>query len=182
MTIAGRGPKTPAIFLDRDGTLMRDVDYCGNPKDVQVFEGVAGALTRLKERGYELIVITNQSGIGRGYFTDQEYRAVERELERQLGANLIDATYYCAHLPKDECKCRKPSPQMVVRAAEDRHLDLQHSFFIGDKWSDIECGRNAGVKTILVQTGYGTETDPKGADFVVSDLQQAADLILTRNL
>jgi D,D-heptose 1,7-bisphosphate phosphatase len=170
--------KSAAVFLDRDGTLMRDVDYCSDPKDVQVFEGVSEAVRRLKDRSYKLIVITNQSGIGRGYFTKEQYQAVENELARQIGDALIDATYYCPHLPRDGCRCRKPSPEMVVRAATDHNLDLAQSFFVGDKRSDIECGWNAGVKTILVQTGYGKDTDADLADFVATDLNEAADLIL----
>ena len=160
---------------------MRDVDYCGDPKDVEVFEGAAEALRRLNLAGYKLVVITNQSGIGRGYFNEQQYQAVQRELSRQLGEGLILATYYCPHLPSDKCRCRKPSGDMVVRASHDLELDLSRSFFIGDKRSDIECGRNAGVRTILVQTGYGKETDPALGDFVAENLQQAADLILAES-
>jgi histidinol-phosphate phosphatase family protein len=167
-----------AVFLDRDGTLMRDVDYCGDPKDVDLFDGVADALRKLKERGYKLIVITNQSGIGRGLFNDKQYRAVEAEVARQIGGDLIDTTYYCPHLPSDGCKCRKPSPEMIFNAAQDHDVDLARSFFIGDKKSDIDCGRNAGVKTILVRTGYGNETDERHADFVARDLNHAADTIL----
>jgi D-glycero-D-manno-heptose 1,7-bisphosphate phosphatase len=170
--------KHPAVFLDRDGTLMRDVDYCGDPKDVHVFEGASRALRRLKQHGYQLIVITNQSGIGRGYFSENQYRAVEREVARQLGNGVIDATYYCPHLPEDKCTCRKPSPEMILKAAGDYELDLSRSFFVGDKKSDIECGRNAGVKTILTLTGYGKETDQNLADFVAENLTEAADLIL----
>ena len=157
---------------------MRDVDYCGDPQDVEVFEGAGEALRRLDQAGYKLVVITNQSGIGRGYFNQQQYQSVERELSRQLGGALISATYYCPHLPSDNCQCRKPSGDMVVRASNDLGLDLGRSFFVGDKRSDIECGRNAGVRTILVRTGYGTETDPALADFTAENLQQAADLIL----
>jgi D-glycero-D-manno-heptose 1,7-bisphosphate phosphatase len=155
-----------AVFLDRDGTLMQDVDYCGDPNDVHVFEGATEALRRLNQAGYKLVVITNQSGIGRGYFSEQQYESVEQELTRQLGEGLIAATYYCPHLPTDRCECRKPSANMVVRAARDLDLDLSKSFFVGDKRTDIECGQNAGVKTILVRTGYGQKTDPNLADFV----------------
>jgi D-glycero-D-manno-heptose 1,7-bisphosphate phosphatase len=173
--------KFPAVFLDRDGTLMRDVDYCGEPKDVEVFEGVSKALQRLKARGYKLIVITNQSGIARGYFNEEQYRAVETEVDHRIGKGVIDATYYCPHLPDNGCKCRKPSPEMVFQAARDHGIDLAESFFIGDKASDIECGRNAGVKTILVRTGYGKETEPRLADFVGEDLKAAAKLIVDLN-
>ena len=157
---------------------MRDVDYCGDPNNVQVLDGAAEALRRLNQAGYKLVVITNQSGLGRGYFNQQQYQSVEQELSRQLGDGLIAATYYCPHLPGDGCRCRKPSPDMVVRAAHDLELDLGRSFFVGDKRSDIDCGRNAGVRTILVRTGYGNKTDPASADFVAENLQQAVDVIL----
>jgi D,D-heptose 1,7-bisphosphate phosphatase len=170
--------KSPAIFLDRDGTLMRDVDYCGNPQDVAIFKDAPAALRKLKDRGYKLIIITNQSGIGRKYFTEKQYRAVEMELARQLGQDLIDATYFCPHLPDAGCKCRKPSPELIFQAAHDHDIDLAASFFIGDKISDLECGRNAGVKTVLVQTGYGQETDPASGDYIASDLNIAADQIV----
>ncbi|MFL6514384.1 MAG: D-glycero-alpha-D-manno-heptose-1,7-bisphosphate 7-phosphatase [Chthoniobacterales bacterium] len=171
------GPKSPAVFLDRDGTLMHDVDYCGSPKDVHVFAGATEALRRLKMRGYKLVVITNQSGIGRGYFDEHQYRMVEREFNRQIGIDVIDATYHCPHSPNENCKCRKPAPDLVVRAARDLQLDLRHSFFVGDKKTDIECGRNAGVKTILIRTGYGKQTPAAIADFVANNLQELADLI-----
>jgi D-glycero-D-manno-heptose 1,7-bisphosphate phosphatase len=169
---------SPAVFLDRDGTLMRDVDYCGDPKDVVVFEGVATALRKLKDRDYKLFVITNQSGIARGYFTEEEYLKVEREVLRQIGEDLIDATYMCPDKPNCGSKRRKPSPEMIFEAARDHQLDLARSFFIGDKESDMQCGRNAGVKTILVRTGYGKETDERLADFVARDLNDAGEMIL----
>jgi D-glycero-D-manno-heptose 1,7-bisphosphate phosphatase len=169
--------RSPAVFLDRDGTLMRDVDYCGDIKAVDVFEGAPAALRQLKARGYKIIVITNQSGIGRGYFTEKQYRAVEAEVSRQVGQGLIDATYFCPHLPESGCACRKPSPEMILHAARDHDVDLTRSFFAGDKNSDLECGRNAGVKTILVRTGYGKETNPALADYVAQDLGEAANRI-----
>jgi D-glycero-D-manno-heptose 1,7-bisphosphate phosphatase len=173
---------SPAVFLDRDGTLMRDVDYCCDPKDVHLFPGTAEALRKLKQAGYKLIIITNQSAIGRGYFNESAYRAVEREVIRQLGDELIDGTYFCPHVPDDQCECRKPQPGMILQAARDHRLDLGQSFFIGDKESDVECGRNAGVKAVLVRTGYGTEADAEAADIVAKDLEHAADLILRAKL
>jgi D-glycero-D-manno-heptose 1,7-bisphosphate phosphatase len=168
----------PAIFLDRDGTLMREVDYCGDPAKVEVFPGAAEALGRLKGAGYQLIIITNQSGIGRGYFSEEDYRSVEREFHRQLGNGLIDSTYYCADLPETKSTRRKPAPGMIFEAQRDHRLDLARSYFIGDKTSDIGCGRNAGVQTILVQTGYGTRGKDCRADFVARDLGHAAEIIL----
>ncbi|MFL6542231.1 MAG: D-glycero-alpha-D-manno-heptose-1,7-bisphosphate 7-phosphatase [Chthoniobacterales bacterium] len=168
----------PAVFFDRDGTLMEDVDYCGNPADVRVFPGAPAALRRLKDAGFRLVIITNQSGIGRGYFTEETYRSVDAELRRQIGSDLIDASYHCSHLPDDGCACRKPSPQMLFDAAREHRLDLAHSFFVGDKLSDVECGRAAGVRTVLVKTGYGNSVDESRPDLVAPDLQHAADLIL----
>lgn len=169
----------PAVFLDRDGTLMRDVDYCGDAKDVHVFPGASAALRKLKQAGYKLIIITNQSAIGRGYFSEAAYREVEREVTRQVGEDLIDATYFCPHSPQDGCECRKPQPGMIWQAARDHNLDVKRSFLIGDKQSDLECGRKAGVKTILVRTGYWREADPLAAEHLVKDLSHAADIILS---
>ena len=168
----------PAIFLDRDGTLMRDVDYCGDPTQVEVFPGAEEALRKLKIAGYGLIVITNQSGIGRGYFGEKEYRAVEQEFLRQLGADVIDDSYYCSDLPGTNSARRKPAPGMIFEAQQEHRLDLARSFLIGDKASDIECGRNAGVRTILVQTGYGAKEERGRADWVATDLTEAAEIIL----
>jgi D-glycero-D-manno-heptose 1,7-bisphosphate phosphatase len=173
------GEKRPAaVFLDRDGTLMRDVDYCGEPGNVQVFPGAGEALSKLRSRGYKIIIVTNQSGIARGYFDEEQYRAVEHEFGRQVGAQLIDATYFCPHGPDQGCGCRKPAPGLVLRAASEHQLDLTRSFFIGDKDSDMQCGRNAGLKTILVHTGYGQEANQETPDFVAPDLAAAVTVVL----
>lgn len=172
--------RCPAVFLDRDGTIMPDVDYCSDPSAVEIFDGVPEALRRLKGAGFRLFVITNQSGIGRGYFTEEQYRAVESEVNRQLGPDLLDGTHFCPDKPEDKSQRRKPSPEMVFEAAREHDLDLARSYFIGDKASDMECGRNAGVCTILVQIGYGAG-EPNGApDLVAEDLVEAANIILER--
>lgn len=167
-----------ALFIDRDGTLMKDVDYCGEPRDVEVLKGAPEALRRLKEHGYKLIVITNQSGIGRGYFDELAYRSVEEEVARQVGPGVIDGTYFCPHESREQCACRKPEPGMVLQAAKEHGVDLARSFFIGDKDSDLQCGRRAGTKTILVHTGYGKDADQGAADIVVADLPAAVEKIL----
>jgi D-glycero-D-manno-heptose 1,7-bisphosphate phosphatase len=171
---------SPAVFLDRDGTLMRDVDYCGDPHGVEVFPGAADALRRLKTNGYKLVVITNQSGVGRGYFTEEDYRAVEAEFVRQLGDGLLDGSYHCPDPPGTNSTRRKPAPGMIFEAQRDHHLDLARSWFVGDKASDIECGRKAGVRTILVQTGYGAGEMDCGPNFVARDLAHAVEIILTK--
>ena len=171
----------PAVFFDRDGTLMRDVDYCGDPGKVEVYPEAAEALRRLKEKGYKLVIITNQSGIGRGYFTEDDYRAVEAEFRRQLGEGLIDASYHCPELPTSTSIRRKPGPGMVFEAQREHHLDLRRSFFVGDKASDIGCGQNAGVRTILVQTGYGAGENNCRPDWIARDIAHAAEIILQQN-
>lgn len=170
--------KSPAVFLDRDGTIMQDADYCSDPKQVEIFSDVPGALRRLKTAGYKLIVITNQSGIGRGFFTLEQYRAVEAEVLRQLGDGLIQATYFCPDVPGQHSACRKPAPGMVLQAAREHDIDLARSFFIGDKESDVECGHNAGLRTIRVRTGFDQGTAPSCADWVTENLSQAAAIIL----
>src|ERR1700739_246138 len=156
---------SPAVFVDRDGTLMEDCDYCSDPKDVKIFPGVPEALRRLKSKGFKLIVITNQSGIGRGLMTVEQSRAVDGEVLRQL-EGLIDATYFCPDVPGQHSNCRKPAPGMILQAKREHGVDLSRSFFIGDKEIDVECGRNAGVRTIRVQTGFQQDTTASAADWV----------------
>ncbi|MGH7936100.1 MAG: D-glycero-alpha-D-manno-heptose-1,7-bisphosphate 7-phosphatase, partial [Chthoniobacterales bacterium] len=126
-------------------------------------------------------VISNQSGIGRGYFTEEEYRAVETEVARSVLPANFAATYFCPDDPEYPTDRRKPAPGMVLEAQRDHDIDLGRSFFIGDKASDIECGRNAGLRTILVKTGYGTEEESRaGANWVAEDLSGAAEIILAQ--
>ena len=168
---------SPAVFLDRDGTMMEDCDYCSDPKDVRIFSGVPEALRSLRSRGFKLIVITNQSGIGRGLMTVEQYRAVEAEVLRQLHG-LIGATYFCPDVPGQRSICRKPAPGMILQAKREHGIDLSRSFFIGDKEIDVECGRNAGVRTVRVQTGFQQDTTASTADWVAKNLPAAAEIIL----
>src|SRR5262249_39229424 len=169
---------SPAIFLDRDGTLMREVNYCSEPGQVEIFPGVPEALVRLKEAGYKLIVISNQAGIGRGYFTEAQYRLVEAEVERRVIPAKFDAVYFCPDHPEHASARRKPALGMVLEAQRDHNLDLARSFFVGDKAIDVECGRNAGVRTILVRTGYGSNESYANPDWIAEDFSAAAKLIL----
>jgi D-glycero-D-manno-heptose 1,7-bisphosphate phosphatase len=166
-----------AVFFDRDGTLMEDVHYCGDPAKVKVYPGVSDALRRLKEAGFATVIVSNQSGIGRGWITQDQYRAVEREFLRQAGAGLIDASYFCPDAPDAPSTCRKPAPGMLLNAARDLGLDLARSFLVGDKSDDIECGRRAGARTILVLTGYGAQQNCQ-PDFTAADAVAAVSLIL----
>jgi D-glycero-D-manno-heptose 1,7-bisphosphate phosphatase len=167
-----------AVFIDRDGTIMEDTDYCSDPKDVRIFPGVVEALRRLKSRGFKLIIITNQSGIGRGLFTLDQYRVVESEVLRQLGDGLVDATYYCPDAPGQDSTCRKPAPGMVVKATQDHQIDLSRSFLIGDKEVDVECAHNAGVRAIRVRTGIHRDMTGSNADSVADDVPAAVQVIL----
>jgi len=166
-----------AVFLDRDGTLMEEVHYCGDPAKVKVYPGVSDALRRLKEAGFLLFIVTNQSGIGRGIITEAQYRMVQAALSRQLGDGLIDGSYFCADAPDVVSRRRKPEPGMVLEAAAEFEIDLPRSFLIGDKGSDVECGRRAGTGTIQVMTGYGRE-QKSFADFTAQDLAEAAAIVL----
>jgi D-glycero-D-manno-heptose 1,7-bisphosphate phosphatase len=154
-----------AVFLDRDGTLNEDPGYLGVPEKVKLYPNTGEILSLLKnDLNFSLIVISNQSGIGRGLITRENVDAVNRKVNELLGRFKveIDAFYYCPFHPDyntpEECTCRKPSPEMVLKAAKDFNIDLKDSYLIGDAVSDIECGINSGVKTILVKTGYGKES------------------------
>lgn len=167
----------PALFLDRDGTLMEEVDYCHDPAHVRAYCGAAEELARARSLGWINIIITNQSGIGRGYFTEQQFLSVQKELIRQLG-EVIDATYMAPDVPGDDSQRRKPAPAMILEAAREHGIDLKRSFMIGDKKLDIECGRNAGVRTILVETGYGRYLSDSTPDFRTPTVTEAIRLAL----
>ena len=177
-------PRTsPAVFLDRDGTLMTDVEYCGDPARVAVFPGAADALSRLRARGYFLVMISNQSGIGRGYFTEEDFQRVQAEVVRQLGdAGRLDGAYHCPERPEGASDRRKPGPGMILAAAADLGLDLTRSYIVGDSRADVEAGRRAGLAgTVFVLTGKAPdERHDCSPDAVVADLAAAADLILEK--
>jgi D-glycero-D-manno-heptose 1,7-bisphosphate phosphatase len=154
-----------AVFLDRDGTINEDPGYLGDPEKVKLLPGTGKALYHLKNRlKFKLIVISNQSGIARGLISDKDVVAVNSRINELLEAEKvsIDAFYYCPGHPDfssgKEADCRKPSPALVLKAAADLDIKLEGSYFIGDSTADILCGINAGLKTVLVRTGYGTES------------------------
>jgi D-glycero-D-manno-heptose 1,7-bisphosphate phosphatase len=141
-----------AVFLDRDGTVIHDVGYPRNPRQVRLLPGVGEALSKLRKHGFLLILVSNQSGIGRGLVMAEEAEQVHRRVIASLLEYDVelDAVYYCPHAPKERCRCRKPSPEMLLRAAKEFALDLARSFMVGDKLSDIEAGKRAGCRTILL--------------------------------
>jgi histidinol-phosphate phosphatase family protein len=161
-----------AVFLDRDGTIIYDVGYPRDPRQIRLLPRVGGALARLRRQGFSLVLISNQSGIGRGVLTLEETERVHRQVVSSLaeyGVGL-DAAYYCPHAPEEQCRCRKPSPEMLLRAARELGLDLSRSFMVGDKPSDIEAGKRAGCRTILltsnpVSSGFDPVPDDIASDW-----------------
>ena len=170
----------PAVFFDRDGTLMEDADYPRHPAQVAVYPDAAPALARLRAAGFRVVVVTNQSGLGRGYFTEADYQAVHAEFLRQLGPGLLDATYHCPDAPDTPSAHRKPAPGMVLDAARDLSLDLAASYVVGDKAADVELAARAGLRGgVLVLTGKGgAERARCHPDFIAANLAAAADWIL----
>jgi D-glycero-D-manno-heptose 1,7-bisphosphate phosphatase len=177
----------PAVFLDRDGTIAEEVGYLNHVSRFRILPHAAESIRRLNEAGMPVIVATNQSGVGRGYFPESLVYSVHELMIQQLesaGAHL-DAVYYCPHTSADACDCRKPKTGMLERAAKEHAIDLQHSFVVGDRHGDVELARRAGARSILVRTGYGEgeylwnaakwATQP---DFVAADLADAVHWIL----
>jgi len=167
-TESGKRPR--AVFLDRDGTINREVDYLSQPEQLELLPGAAQAIALLNQAQIPVVVVTNQAGVARGFFTLEQVHAVHHRLDELLAADdaHIDHYYICPHHPTPgiallpvECDCRKPKPGLLLQAARELNLDLSGSVMIGDKLVDIEAGRAAGCATILVRTGYGAEQEPQ---------------------
>ncbi|MBI4560632.1 MAG: HAD family hydrolase [Candidatus Rokubacteria bacterium] len=190
-------PDAPAVFIDRDGTLSEEVGYVNHPKRLRLLAGSAEAVRLLNRAGLRAVVITNQSGVARGYFSEEVLHAVNAELVAQLKAQgaFLDGLYVCPHHPREgkppyraRCDCRKPKPGLLLRAAGELGLDLAASYMVGDKISDVAVGRRAGAASILVLTGYGLGEweyrRPHGRwepDHVAEDLLGAVRWILARS-
>jgi D-glycero-D-manno-heptose 1,7-bisphosphate phosphatase len=170
------------VLLDRDGTLIVERHYLSRAEDVELLPGAVPGLQRLRQLGLGLAVITNQSGIGRGYFDAAALGAVHSRLRQLLHAGSIelDGVYVCPHGPTDGCGCRKPGTDLVWQAAAELGFEPAECFVVGDKAGDVELGQRLGATTLLVRTGYGRQCEQEGkvrADFVVDDLAAAAALI-----
>ena len=169
-----------AVFLDRDGTINREVNYLSNPEQLELLPGAGEAIQRLNELGLKVIVVTNQSGVARGYLTEEELNSIHVLMGEMLAEHdaHLDAIYYCPEMPGTDSRCRKPEIGMMEQAAREHDIDLTRSYVVGDMAKDIEMGRRAGSRTVLVLTGYGQEdkdrTDP---DHVAEDLAAAAQWI-----
>jgi D-glycero-D-manno-heptose 1,7-bisphosphate phosphatase len=184
----------PAVFLDRDGTINEQMGYINHTCRFKLLPGAAEAIKKLNDAQIPVVVVSNQSGLARGYFPEELLVAVHDKMNRELaekGAH-VDGIYYCPHHPeaKEErfrvaCTCRKPKPGLVFQAAEELNLDPEHSFVVGDRWSDIKTAANCGAQSVLVRTGYGRGDElyigPQQViqpDHVAEDLAEAVDWIL----
>jgi D-glycero-D-manno-heptose 1,7-bisphosphate phosphatase len=179
-----------AVFLDKDGTLIEDVPYNVDPEQVKLAPGAADGLAALAATDYQLIVVSNQSGVAHGYFAEDKLAGVEQRLQDFLGERgvKLNGFYYCPHHESGRvaryairCACRKPQPGLILRAAQEHDIDLPRSWLIGDILNDIEAGHAAGCRTILIDNGNETEWQlslQRRPDFLVRDLQEAAELIL----
>jgi D-glycero-D-manno-heptose 1,7-bisphosphate phosphatase len=179
-----------AVFLDRDGTINVEKDYLHRVEDFELLPGVVDAIRALKEAGFLVVVVTNQSGVGRGYYRFEDVAALHRHLQQllQRGGAGIDAFYICPHHPHEaqgeylrECDCRKGRPGMLLKAAAELAIDPARSFMVGDKLADLEAGERAGCRSILVRTGYGGEEERRmqsGRAPVCDDLAAAVAMIL----
>jgi D-glycero-D-manno-heptose 1,7-bisphosphate phosphatase len=181
-----------AVFLDKDGTLVENLPFNVDPELIRLAPGAGSSLALLQAAGYRLIVVSNQSGVARGYFEPEALDAVARQLGVLLAdcGVRLDGFYYCPHHPQGTvshyartCGCRKPRPGLLRQAASDLQVDLSRSWFIGDILDDVEAGRSAGCRTVLLDNGNETEwilTPDRTPDVRVSDLDQAAQAILGR--
>ncbi len=188
--------KHRAVFLDRDGTICEEVGYLDSVERMRLIPRAAEAVRRINARGFKTIVVTNQSGVARGYFTEERLQTLHEELIRQLkeeGAHL-DAIYYCPHHPEGEtspyrviCDCRKPATGLLRKAAEELDVDLNASFLIGDHYSDVECAHRAGARGILLLTGHGQAAWSQrdqwqvAPDWVAEDLFAAVQWVLEQD-
>lgn len=174
----------PAVFLDRDGTLISEREYLSDPDGVEIIPGVPQALRRFRDAGYLLVVVTNQSGIGRGLYTEEDYRAVRARLDALLEAEGVplDGTWHCPDDPRvGDPPCRKPNPGMHLDAARTLGVDLTASIFVGDRVSDVLPAAALGGRGILVRTGYGAlQEDVPAWVMVVDDLSAAAEAVTGR--
>ena len=170
------------VVLDRDGVIIVERQYLSEPRQVELIPGAASGLRQLSEMGLGLVVITNQSAVGRGFFDQARLDLIHRRLRELLEAKggYLNGVYSCPHTPEDDCPCRKPRPGLLELAAQELDFDPQVCFVIGDKACDIELGQRVGATTFLVRTGYGAQVAAEGIatpDYVVDDLEEAARVI-----
>lgn len=181
-TIAeNRNRKRKAVFIDRDGTLIEEVNFLSRVEDLRFFPFTEEAVNLLKTHDFLVIVVTNQSGIGRKIFTETAMHEIHEKIQNDLSVKL-DGFYFCPHLPTDGCACRKPNLGMIEAACAEFSIDLENSWMIGDKILDVELGLNAKIKTALVLTGYGegvSDKLPRQPDLIAENLLEAVKKIVS---
>ena len=170
---------TKAVFLDKDGTLVNDKDYSYKTEEVEFFPEVFSALESLQKENYLLFIVSNQSGIGRGYYTNEDIKKLFDYLVEQfkLKGIIIKEYSYCLHKPEDNCECRKPKTKMVEDLIKKHNINREESFFVGDKFTDVEVGKNSNLKTILIESEHTNEENEIKPDFLVKDIKEAAERI-----
>ena len=171
------------LFLDRDGTLIQNKHYLSDPEQVEFCEGAIEGLLGLKSAGYRLVVVTNQSGIGRGYFTVEQMEAVHKRIKENLFRKgiLIEEILYCPHRPEEECDCRKPKAGMIKNYLKEKNLIEIEGWVIGDRWCDIEMARRAKLRSVWIENQRHPEEIPRCrqySDIVASSIEEAAQLII----
>lgn len=172
------------VLLDRDGTVIHDAHYLSDPAGVSLLPGAASGMRRMLAAGWRIVIVTNQSGIGRGYYTDTDYEAVNQrflQLLREEGVQ-VDGVYHCPHAPDVDCACRKPLTGMAQQAAAELGFSLPECVVAGDKPADVNLGRNIGAKSVLVRTGKGRKHEAAGdcqPDCIADDLEGVADYLAT---
>lgn len=175
--------RAPAIFIDRDGTINEEFDYIDDPKLFELIPGAMEAIHSLGSAGYRIVIVTNQPGIGFGYYSKQDFFRVNKKMLEAASAAgvVVHKIYYCPHTKAENCNCRKPLPHFANRAKEELNIDLSRSFMIGDRGGDIMFGKNSGMRTVLVRTGAGSDTESSDVkpDYVVDNIKEAARLILS---
>jgi len=173
-----------AVFLDRDDTLCKDVPYCRRPEDLHLLPGAGEAVSRLNKAGFAVVIITNQSGIGRGWLTEDTLKSIHEKMKRDLASfgATVDGIYHCPHRPDEGCECRKPKPTMVAKAVREMGLDPGGSYTVGDRLMDVQLGKSSGTRAILVRSHTPAEEladAERLADHVSPDLAAAVDWILS---
>jgi len=170
-----------AVFLDRDGTIARDVHYCRRPEDFEVLPTVSDAVRLLNEQGFKVVVITNQSAIARGYLTEETLAQIHEKMKGELAKHgaWVDAIYYCRHHPEEDCECRKPKTALFLRAANELDIDFKLSYVVGDTQMDVDAGKAICSRTALVTTGPNGGNDvPGSSDFTANSLLEVAQWII----
>ena len=172
-----------AVFIDRDGTINVNFGYISNPDDFKIYPGVKEGIKALKDKGFKIVIITNQSGLARGYYSEEDLDKIHQKMKNELTEDVIDAIYYCPHHPDWGCDCRKPNTGLLDKAIKDLKIDPDNSFLIGDRMLDVEAGHKKKCKTVLVpenkeKVDIEMQESDVEPDFVCSDFYSGVEWIL----